>query len=93
MQLKKISKTEFNQLDNTRKMIINDHAQVFAVIDLGTPLGQYGLSWRSELIEPNIQCLRCQQICWVGVDQKLAAIDLKSGAWFKSLNIRVTLLN
>jgi hypothetical protein len=79
MKIKPISKSEFHKLDPARQVITHDHPQKFAVLDLGEPLGCYGLSWRSELIEPIIELSTDGSTLWIGVDQRLAAIDMQQG--------------
>lgn len=79
MKIKSISESDFYNLDPTRRIINHDHPHKFAVIELGRPLEQYGLSWRSELIEPSIALSTDRRTLWIGVDQRLAAIDLQQG--------------
>jgi len=77
--IKRISELEFNQLEATRKIIVNEHSHVFGIIDLGEPLGNYGLCWGSDIITPCVELSNDRRTLWVGVDQRLAAIDLQKG--------------
>lgn len=80
MKIKHISKSEFDRIEGSRRIIVHDYPHQFAVLDLGKPLGYYGLSWRSSpIIQPEIQLSKDKLTLWVGVDQRLTAIDLQSG--------------
>jgi hypothetical protein len=79
MKIKTISQSFFHKIDPVRVVITHDHPQKFAVLDLGEPLGFYGLSWRSELIEPIMELSTDRRTLWIGVDQRLAAIDMQKG--------------
>lgn len=79
MKLQSIEESEFNKIDGSRRVIVNNHSHQFAVLDLGEPLGCYGLSWGSHIIEPVIELSTEQRTLWIGVDQRLAAIDLQDG--------------
>ncbi len=48
-------------------------------MNLGDTLSCYGLSWRSELIEPIVERSADKQTVWVGVDQQVTAICLSQG--------------
>ena len=74
-----IEELEFKKIEASRRAIAHDHARKFAVLDLGDTLGCYGLSWRSELIEPIVERSADKQTVWVGVDQQVTAICLSQG--------------
>ncbi len=78
MKIQTISESEFNQIESVRQVIAHEHSHKFARLSLGDQMGNYGLSWRSQLIEPIIQHSTTQNLVWVGVDQQLAAISLQS---------------
>ncbi|MBW4470197.1 MAG: hypothetical protein KME45_07300 [Stenomitos rutilans HA7619-LM2] len=81
VNLQSISLEAFQAIDGARRIIVHDHPRQFARLDLGESLGCYGLSWRSNLplIQPVIAYAHDRQTLWVGVDQRLAAIDLQDG--------------
>lgn len=79
MNIRTISKSEFDLIDPSRKVIIHDNPQKFALLDLGEPWGCYGINWRSDSIEPVIQLSTDKLTLWIGIDQRLAAIDLQQG--------------
>ena len=79
MKIQYINQSEFNKIESIRQIIVHDNAQKFAIIDLGKSLGIYGLSWRSDLIEPIIKLSNKKDTLWIGIDQKLTAINLKTG--------------
>ena len=79
MKIITANKSEFYKLDPARQVITHEHSQKYAVLDLDESLGCYGLSWRSELIEPIIELSTDGRTLWIGVDQKLAAIDMQRG--------------
>jgi hypothetical protein len=87
MNIQNITQSEFNQIESSRKIIVHDHAQRFAILDLGQSLGIYGLSWNSDLIEPILELSQNQDTLWIGVDQKIAAINLKQGYICLSLSL------
>lgn len=90
MKTRKISQADFNDVDPVRKLIVHDHARRFAFMDLDQPLGTFALSWRSDTIEPVIE--QSGFALWVGVDQHIAAIDLKNGHVALSLPLNSNLL-
>ena len=79
MKIRTINRSEFNLIDPSRKVIIHDNPQKFALLDLGEPWGCYGINWRSDLIEPVIQLSNDKLTLWIGIDQRLAAMDLQDG--------------
>lgn len=85
MQLQIIEESDFSQLEPVRQVIVNDYAQKFARLNIEGTLGSYGISWRSELIEPITKVSTAQNVVWIGVDEQLAAICLNRG------NIRLAL--
>jgi hypothetical protein len=74
-----IEELEFKKLEASRRAIAHSHARKFAVLDLGDSLSCYGLSWRSELVEPIVELSSDELTVWVGVDQQVAAICLSQG--------------
>lgn len=79
MKIQTISETEFNQIESVRQVIAHEHSHKFALLNLGDRIGNYGISWRSQLVEPILQLSTNQNLVWMGVDQQLAAICLQSG--------------
>jgi hypothetical protein len=79
MKIQTISKSAFNQIEAVRQVIAHEYSHKFALLDLGDSLGCYGLSWRSQLVEPIVELSTTQKLVWIGVDQQLAAICLQSG--------------
>lgn len=79
MKIKTINESEFNQIEGVRQVIAHEHPHKFALLKLGDRIENYGLSWRSQLVEPIIQHSTTQNLVWIGVDQQLAAICLHSG--------------
>jgi hypothetical protein len=76
MKIIKSDRTQFQQLDSARRIISQDHARRFAIVDLGT-LGQFGLGWQSDRLEPIV--ILSQSLVWIGIDQKLVALRLDYG--------------
>ncbi len=76
MNIQIIEELEFKKLEASRRAIAHDHSRKFAVLDLGNTLGCYGLSWRSELVEPIVEVSTDELTVWVGVDQQVTAICL-----------------
>jgi hypothetical protein len=85
MKTKNIEQSKFNEIDKIRQIIVQEDARRFLLIDLGEKLGCYGLSWRSDLIEPIFVTSPSQQILWIGIDQQLAALNLNGGNILVSL--------
>jgi hypothetical protein len=79
MKIQTINESEFNQIEGVRQVIAHEHSHKFALLNLGDRMGNYGLSWISQLVEPIIQHSTIQNLVWIGVDQQLAAISLQSG--------------
>jgi hypothetical protein len=78
-KIQTISKSAFDQIDGVRQVIAHEYSHKFALLDLGDRLGCYGLSWRSQLVEPIVELSTTQNLVWIGVDQQLAAVCLQSG--------------
>ncbi len=70
MKIQNIEQYKFDGIDKIRQIIVHEDARRFTLIDLGEQLGCYGLSWRSDLIEPIILLSPLQQILWIGIDQQ-----------------------
>ncbi len=92
MKLQTIEKSDFAQIDGSRQVIAHDHARRFAVLDLGSPLGRYGLSWRSSLVEPIVELSPNRVAVWIGVDQQLVSICLHQGRICVSLTLNTNVL-
>ncbi len=92
MKLLSISESDFNSYDGSRQVIADEHPRKFATLDLGEPLGCYGLGWNSELIDPEVVISADGQTIWVGVDQYLAAIALATGRIRIALKLHTNLL-
>lgn len=78
MKINYIDELQFKQIDSIRQIIAHDHPRRFASIKLGN-LGECGLSWRSDLIDPMVMLSPDRSTAWIGVDQQLVAVDLKQG--------------
>ena len=90
--LQSISQSEFNQIEGARRIIVHDFPHQFAVLNLGE-VGHYGLSWSSSsVIQPVTALSKDQQILWIGVDQRLAAISLPDGHLSLTLSLHTSLL-
>jgi hypothetical protein len=92
LRIHDISESEFEKTEGVRKLILHDNSRRFACIDLGPPLGAYVLSWRSDRIEPALLESKDGSAFWIGVDQRLAAVDLKTGCIVLSLALNSSLL-
>jgi hypothetical protein len=79
MKIATITRSEFDRIPGIRQIICHEYAQIFACLDLGEVLGCYGLSWRSQLVELNIDRSTDKKMLWMGIEQQLAAICLESG--------------
>ncbi len=92
MNIQIIEELEFKKLEASRRAIAHAHARKFAVLSLGDTLGCYGLSWRSELVEPIVELSSDERAVWVGVDQQIAAICLSQGQIRLSLALNSNLV-
>lgn len=79
MEIKQISESDFNQIESIRQIVAHDYSHQFAQLDLGEHLGIYGLSWRSQLVDPIVKQDKQNNTIWVGVDLQLSALNLKTG--------------
>jgi len=92
MNIQPISQAEFAQIEGVRRLIVHDYPHQFAILNLDERLGNYGLSWRSSpIIQPVIIQSKDERIVWVGVDQKLAAVDLQDGRICLSMSLHTPL--
>lgn len=78
MKLISINEENFNKIEGVRQIIVHDHSWRFSRLDLGE-IGWYGLSWRSESIEPVIEPLPDGSSLWIGIDEQVVAICLNTG--------------
>jgi hypothetical protein len=92
MNIQIIGEPEFNKIEASPRAIAHDYARKFAVLALGDTLGCYGLSWRSELVEPIVELSSDERAVWVGVDQQVAAICLSQGQIRLSLALNSNLV-
>lgn len=92
MKIQIIGESEFNKIEASRRAIAHAHARKFSILDLGDTLGCYGLSWRSELVEPIVELSSDELAVWVGVDQQVAAISLSQGQIRLSLALNSNLV-
>jgi hypothetical protein len=90
MKIHNIEKSQFNEIDIARQIIFDEDRCRYALIDLGKEFGCYGLSWRSDLIEPIITSVHKQ--IWIGIDQRLTAINLNTGHIIVSLPLITNIL-
>ncbi|BAZ17082.1 hypothetical protein NIES4071_89600 [Calothrix sp. NIES-4071] len=91
MKIQCIEKYQFSQIEQSKQIIVHENARRFAIIDLGEKLGCYGFSWRSDLLEPTIVVSSDKKI-WVGVDQRLVALNLHTGHIVVSLPLMTNIL-
>jgi len=91
MEIKTIDESGFYKLEGCRQVIAHDFAQKFGVIELDSPLGCYGISWRSDLIEPSVTLSHENSTLWIGVDQRLVAVCLETGRIYVSLALSTNL--
>jgi hypothetical protein len=80
-----ISEAEFWQTAACQRLISHEHPRRFARLEWENATHSYALSWRSDLIEPEIVSSSDQHTIWIGVDQQVAAVDVREG------NIRLLL--
>lgn len=92
MKIQDISREEFEVLDRSRKLVVHDHPRRYALLDLNEGGGRFGLCWRSDQIEPLLQTSPDDEILWLGVDQHLVAVELKSGRVRLSMALDTSLL-
>ena len=92
MNIQIIGESEFKKIEASRRAIAHDYARKFAVLDLGDSLSCYGLSWRSELIEPIVEVSTDGLTVWLGVDQQVAAIYMSQGQIRLSLPLNSNLV-
>jgi hypothetical protein len=91
MRLKVASEKEFKDIDCARRIISHDHPRKFAFLEIDESHGSYGLSWRSDIIEPVIVNETCT--IWVGVDQQLVAISKSRGNIIFALQLSSNLVD
>jgi hypothetical protein len=87
-----ISATAFDAIEGPRQLITHDHPRRFAALDLGDKELAFGISWRSDTIEPMVYESADGRVVWVGVDQRLAAVDAKHHRVRLSLGLNGNLL-
>ncbi|MBC6477435.1 MAG: hypothetical protein GDA56_06205 [Hormoscilla sp. GM7CHS1pb] len=69
MKLQHISQAGYDRIEGVRRIIVHDCPHQFALLDLGEPLGHYGISWRSSpIIQPVIMPSKDELTLWLEVD-------------------------
>lgn len=91
MRIRELSSSDFYSISQPRRVITHDHPRRFAAIDFDEKYGVYGLSWRSDRIEPVIKIFE-KRYLWIGVDQGLAVIDMHTGGVRLCLSLNSNLL-
>lgn len=92
-EIKRITKSEFDAMNPSRRLFAHDYPRRFAAIDFGGTLGAFGLSWRSDGIEPQIEVSDDGKAVWIGVDQFIAAIDVRHAHVAVSMPLNGNLLH
>jgi hypothetical protein len=75
MDIQTIDQTQFQTIEQIRRIITHDYPRKFATIAF-EGLQPVGMSWRSECVEPIVVRSLEQGVVWIGVDQQLVAMDL-----------------
>lgn len=78
MKIQSITQSNFDKVEAIRQVIVHKHAHRFALLDF-SELGSYGLSWRSQEVEPLVELSEAGCLVWIGIEQQLAAIDMNNG--------------
>lgn len=92
MKIYNVPESHFNALNGPWQLIAHDHAHRFAVLELRERGTAFGLSWRSDTIEPVVEASGDGSAVWVGVDQHLAVIETRSERICLSLPLNSNLL-
>jgi len=77
MKIVPISESCYLKYEGCRRIIHHDNARAFAEVDIGQRAGSFALAWRSDLVVPTAVANR--GMWWVGIDQKIAAIQEQTG--------------
>jgi hypothetical protein len=91
MKTTNVDRSAIAALDGPRQLIVHDHPHRFAIVRLSDETGGFGLSWRSDSIEPQVVESDDRKV-WVGVDQRVAAVDGVKESIFLSLALNSNLL-
>jgi len=90
MKISLINEQQFGEYEGCRQIISHAHSRKFAEIDIGSKAGLYALAWPSDLVEPVI--LVENDVCYVGVDQRVAAVNMQTGQMLFSFALPTSLL-
>lgn len=87
MRLKTISKQEFDQLNDSQKLLCSDsdYRQIYGSLELDSGLN-LAVCWHSETILPQILETKFNSI-WIGIDQKLIGLNKSDGKLLIYLNL------
>ena len=80
-------------IDCARQIIYHDDPRKFALIEIDKSHGKYGLSWRSDLVQPVIENIPASSAVWIGVDQQLVAISKSEGNVIVALQLDSSLVD
>jgi hypothetical protein len=73
-QLIETNESAFQATDPVRRIFSHENARRFAVIKPSRSVGQFAISWRSDLIQPSVVMDDNSQVIWIAVDERVAAV-------------------
>src|SRR6266567_2697575 len=91
MNITVIDKARYDGYEGCRQIIHHSHARKFGQIDLGGRAGVFAIAWRSDVVEP-VAVFGPGLCCWLGVDQRIAAVELATGRVLLSLGLGSSVL-
>ncbi len=84
--LKSVESSEFYQLEPVRQVITHEGMRRFAIATL-KDFGNYGLGWPSDLVEPSLIFDADTSMLWLGVDERVVALNVQTGRVEVSLKL------
>ena len=79
--LRLITRKEFESCQPVHRIIVHDYARMFAFLTLAEGT-KFALSWRSDLVTPVVVMDETSDVCWVGVDERVAAVNCEGSILF-----------
>ena len=75
MQLKELTKDEFNNLTDLNKILCNvEYPRRFALLTTAEYTESFGICWESDIIQPQIIDDEESPFLWLGVDRQIIAV-------------------
>jgi hypothetical protein len=75
IELRSISESEFQLIEASRRVIVNDHSRHFASFLLPSTDMEFAIAWRSDHVLPVLRPHPQRDEIWIGIDLRVACVQ------------------